>query len=286
MSKGFLIYAPNSKRKSTIDSAILTALSIKISQSKYNDVALLTDNKTKFTPFYYDKNKKDKEYQVFDKIIEFPFSSKNVAELQIGNMWQIIHATPFEETIFCNNDILFFRDLYSEFEYMSYFNLLFPENTMSFNLEHNKHIAKHIEECKLPNILCDIFYFRKTGNDWEDVKEFFNMLEIISKNWREIYYDIMKSYRPEQQDIYTNMSIAMRLSCYDLLRNIYTDKLNYITPDQGWSEQYNYFLDNACDLKIENYTMQSPLKVNDKTFCTEEILNTFKTMYKIKNENN
>ena len=57
MSKGFLIYAPNSKRKSTIDNAILTALSIKISQSKYNNVALLTDNKTKFTPFYFYHNK-------------------------------------------------------------------------------------------------------------------------------------------------------------------------------------------------------------------------------------
>ena len=283
MSKGFLIYAPNSKRKSTINNAILTALSIKISQSKYNNIALLTDNKTKFTPFYYDKNKKDKEYQVFDKIIEFPFSFKSVTELQIGNIWQVIHATPFEETIFCNNDMIFFRDLYSEFEYMSYFNLLFPKNTMSFNLEHSKYIAKHIEECKLPNIWCDIFYFKKTR---KSIYEFFNMLETVSKNWREIYYDIMKSYRPEQQDVHTNMSIAMRLSCYDLLCNIYTDKLNYTKPDQGWSEQYNYFLDNACDLKIENYTMQSPLKVNDKTFCTEEILNTYKTMYEIKNGSN
>ncbi len=283
MSKGFLIYAPNSKRKSVIDSAILTALSIKLSQSKYNNVALLTDNKTKFTPFYYDENKKEKEYQVFDKIIEFPFSSKSVAELQIGNIWQIIHATPFEETIFCNNDMVFFRDLYSEFEYMSYFNLLFPKNIMSFNLEHSKYIAKHIEECKLPNIWCDIFYFKKTG---KSIYEFFNMLEIVSKNWREIYYDIMKSYRPEQQDIHTNVSVAMRLSCYDLLCNIHTDKLNYTKPDQGWSEQYNYFLDNDCNLKIENYTMQSPLKVNDKTFCSEEVLNTYKTMYKIKNERN
>jgi hypothetical protein len=283
MSKGFLIYAPNSKRKSVIDSAILTALSIKLSQSKYNNVALLTDNKTKFTPFYYDENKKEKEYQVFDKIIEFPFSSKSVAELQIGNIWQIIHATPFEETIFCNNDMVFFRDLYSEFEYMSYFNLLFPTNSMSFNLERNTYIAKHIKECKLPNIWCDIFYFKKTG---KSIYEFFNMLEIVSKNWREIYYDIMKSYRPEQQDIHTNVSVAMRLSCYDLLCNIHTDKLNYTKPDQGWSEQYNYFLDNDCNLKIENYTMQSPLKVNDKTFCSEEVLNTYKTMYKIKNERN
>jgi len=283
MSKGFLIYAPNSKRKSTIDDAILTALSIKISQSKYNNIALLTDNKTKFTPFYYDKNKKDKEYQIFDKIIEFPFSSKSVTELQIGNIWQVIHATPFEETIFCNNDMIFFRDLYSEFEYMSYFNLLFPKNTMSFNLDHSKYIAKHIEECKLPNIWCDIFYFKKTG---KSIYEFFNMLEIVSKNWREIYYDVMKSYRPETQDVHTNMSVAMRLSCYDLLCDVYTNKLNYTKPDLGWSEQYNYFLDNTCDLKIENYTMQSPLKVNDKTFCTEEILNTYKTMYEIKNGSN
>ena len=32
MSKGFLIYAPNSKQKDIVDSAILSALSIKISQ--------------------------------------------------------------------------------------------------------------------------------------------------------------------------------------------------------------------------------------------------------------
>jgi hypothetical protein len=283
MSKGFLIYAPNSKRKSVIDSAILTALSIKISQGKYNDVALLTDNKTKFTPFYYDDDKIDKEYRIFDKIIEFPFSSKSVPELQIGNIWQAIHATPFEETIFCNNDIIFFRDLYSEFEYMSYFNLLFPENTLDFNLEKQTYIKKHIKECNLPNISCDMFYFKKTG---KSIYEFFNMLEIISKNWREIYYDIMKSYRPEVQDINTNVSIAMRLSCYDLLRNIYTNKLNYINPARGWTEQNNYFLDDKCSLKIENYATQFPLKINDKTFITDETLNTYRTEYEIKNGSN
>ena len=32
--------------------------------------------------------------------------------------------------------------------------------------------------------------------------------------------------------------------------------------------------------------MQSPLKVNDKNFITDEVLNTYKTMYEIKNGNN
>ena len=45
MSKGFLIYVPNSNQKDIIDSTILSALSIKTSQHKYNNVALLfSDN--------------------------------------------------------------------------------------------------------------------------------------------------------------------------------------------------------------------------------------------------
>ena len=274
MSKGFLIYVPNSNQKNVVDSAILSALSIKISQRKYNNVALLTDDKTNFPSQY------------FDKIIEFPI---NVAELEVDNTWQAIHATPFDETIFSVNNILFFKDLQYEFEYMSYFNLLFPQDTLALNCESNTYMAKHIEECKLPNISCDIFYFKKTGDKLDkseenarSIYEFFNMLEIVSKNWREIYYNIMKSYRPEKQDIYTNMSIAMRLSCYDLLRNIYTDKLNYTKSEQGWTEQYNYFLNDKCNLMIENYLMQFPLKINDKSFITEEILNTYKTIYKTK----
>jgi hypothetical protein len=264
MSKGFLIYAPNSNQKNVVNSAILSALSIKISQSKYDNVALLTDDKTNFPSQY------------FDEIIEFPI---NVAESEIDNTWQAIHATPFEETIFCVNNILFFKDLQYEFEYMSYFNLLFPQNTISFNFEHNTYLAKHIDECNLPNTSCDIFYFKKTG---KSIYEFFNMLETVSKNWREIYYNTMKSYRPEIQDTYTNISIAMRLSCYDLLRNIYTDTLNYTKPKQGWTEQYNYFLDNKCNLIIENYLMQFPLKINDKNFITDEVLNTYKIIYKTK----
>ena len=39
---------------------------------------------------------------------------------------------------------------------------------------------------------------------------------------------------------------------------------------------------NKCNLVIENYLMQSPLKINDKSFITEEILNTYKTIYKTK----
>tara|TARA_B110001454_G_scaffold32317_1_gene31591 strand:- start:1544 stop:2341 length:798 start_codon:yes stop_codon:yes gene_type:complete len=264
MSKGFLIYAPDSNQKDVVDSATLLALSIKVSQNKYNNVAVLTNDKTKFS------------LQYFDEIIEFPI---NVAELEVDNMWQVIHATPFEETIFCDNNMLFFKDLQYEFEYMSYFNLLFPQNTISFNFEHNTYLTKHIEECKLQNILCDIFYFKKTG---KSIYEFFNMLEIVSKNWREIYYNTMKSYRPEKQDIYTNMSVAMQLSRYDLLCNIYTDKLNYTKSEQGWTEQYNYFLNDKCNLIIENYLMQSPLQINDKNFITDEILNTYKTTYGIK----
>ena len=264
MSKGFLIYVPDSKQKDIINSVILSALSIKITQKKYNNVALLTDNKTNFPSQY------------FDEIIEFPI---NVAESEIDNTWQAIHATPFDETIFCVNDVLFFKDLQYEFEYMSYFNLLFPQNTLTLNCESNTYMAKHIEEYKLPNIRCDLFYFKKTG---KSIYEFFNMLEIISKNWQEIYYKILDSHRPEKQDIYTNMSLAMRLSYYDLLCNIYTDKLNYTKPESGWIEQYNYFLDNKCNLIIENYMMQFPLKINDKSFITEEILNTYKTIHKIK----
>ena len=264
MSKGFLIYAPDSNQKDVVDSATLLALSIKVSQNKYNNVAVLTNDKTKFS------------LQYFDEIIEFPI---NVAELEVDNMWQVIHATPFEETIFCDNNMLFFKDLQYEFEYMSYFNLLFPQNTISFNFEHNTYLTKHIEECKLQNILCDIFFFKKTG---KSIYEFFNMLEIVSKNWREIYYNTMKSYRPEKQDIYTNMSVAMQLSRYDLLCNIYTDKLNYTKSEQGWTEQYNYFLNDKCNLIIENYLMQSPLQINDKNFITDEILNTYKTTYGIK----
>ena len=264
MSKGFLIYAPYSNQKNIVDSAILSALSIKTSQDKYNKVALLTDDKTNFPSQY------------FDEIIEFPI---NIAESKIDNTWQAIHATPFEETIFCDNNMLFFRDLQYEFEYMSYFNLLFPQDTISFNFEHNTYLAKYIEECNLPNISCDIFYFKKTG---KSIYEFFNMLEIVSKNWREIYYNTMKSYRPEKQDIYTNMSVAMQLSRYDLLCNIYTDKLNYTKSEQGWTEQYNYFLNDKCNLIIENYLMQSPLKINDESFIIDEVLNTYKTIYETK----
>jgi len=271
MSKGFLIYAPDSNQKDVVDSAILSALSIKISQYKYNNVALLTNDKTKFTSQY------------FDEIIEFPFNINqfNTEDTGIDNIWQIIHATPFEETIFCVNNVLFFKDMQYEFEYMSYFNLLFPQNTLALNCEFNTYMymTKHIEECNLPNILCDIFYFKKTR---KSIYEFFNMLEVVSKNWREIYYKTINSHRPEKHDTHTNMSIAMRLSCYDLLYNIYTDKLNYINPEQGWTEQYNHFLDDKCNLIIENYLMQSPLKINDKSFIIDEVLNTYKTIYETK----
>jgi|TARA_Y100000296_G_scaffold34166_1_gene39702 hypothetical protein len=275
MSKGFLIYAPDSSQKDVVDSAILSALSIKISQNKYNNVALLTNDKTNFVSEY------------FDEILEFPFNINqfNTEYTGIDNIWQVLHASPFDETIFCINDVLFFNDLQYELEYMSYFNLLFPQNTLALNCEFNTYMymTKHIEECNLPNILCDVFYFKKTG---KSIYEFFNMLEIVTKNWRDIYYKIMDSHRPKNPDIRTNMSVAMRLSCYDLLCNIYTDKLNYTKPEYGWTEQYNHFLDDKCNLIIQNHKVISPLVINDENFVTEDVLNTYKTIYEIKNESN
>ena len=103
MSKGFVVLAQNNKTVDYITQAYALALSIKASQHEHNLISLITNDPV------------PKKYQkVFDQIISIPFNDDaENTDWKVENRWKIFHATPYDETIVLDTDMLMLEDISS-----------------------------------------------------------------------------------------------------------------------------------------------------------------------------
>ena len=101
MSKGFLIFAQNTESVDYVQQAYVLALSIKYSQPEINNVSLVTNS---VVP--------DEYTSIFDQIIPIPwFKELEDSPLQAENRWKLYHATPYDETIVLDSDMLVLADI-------------------------------------------------------------------------------------------------------------------------------------------------------------------------------
>jgi hypothetical protein len=99
MSKGFVTLGINTERD-MIKYSYGLALSIKSSDPTAETCLIVDQGKTDTVPSKY--------FHAFDYISELPFGNTAYKDGFHGmNLWQLIHATPFEETIYADYDTLF-----------------------------------------------------------------------------------------------------------------------------------------------------------------------------------
>ena len=104
MSRGYLIYA--------IDEPYLSQAKVlkkSIGHHTGGDVTIISDN------FSYDDITKKFEWH------------KNTFTSNLLNLWQLYWATPYDETIVLDADMLFLNDYSYWWDYLSKFDLLFPD---------------------------------------------------------------------------------------------------------------------------------------------------------------
>ena len=103
MTKGYVVLAQNSKDDDYARMAYALALSIQNSQTEVKNVTLVTDIK-----------KLPKKYKVvFDKIVDIPWLDNAAkSKWKIENKWKYIHASPYDETVILDADMLFPGGIY------------------------------------------------------------------------------------------------------------------------------------------------------------------------------
>ena len=177
MNKGFLVLAQNSD-VDYVRQAYFLALSLKQTQSTVNNISLVTNDKVP-----------DEYAHAFDKIIPIPFGDHaENSTWKVENRWKLYHATPYEETIVFDSDMLVLSDLKKIWQYVDGKDLFFTSYVKDYRGQTviDKTYRKMFLENDLPNLYCGMFYFRKSNL----ASKFFKVLEFITYNWEKSYFEI------------------------------------------------------------------------------------------------
>lgn len=198
MKKGFLVLAQNSD-VNYIRQAYALALSIKSTQPKIKNISIVTNDEIP-----------DEYKQVFDQIIPIPFKDHAANSVwKIENRWKLYHASPYDETIVFDTDMLVLDDIENAWKFASNYNLFFTSVVKNYkgNIIVDNTYRKMFIGNDLPNLYSGMFYFKKCN----ECQEFFKLLEFISYNWEKMYYIAGPKYSQKFFSIDVSVSIAAKL---------------------------------------------------------------------------
>lgn len=269
MSKGFLVLAQNSD-VDYIRQAYALALSIRSTQPTINNISLVTND---VVPEQY--------LSAFDKIIPIPFGdSASASEWKIQNRWKLYHASPYDETIVLDVDMLVLDNIERIWTWVTDRDLFFTSNVLDYKGRKvtDTTYRKMFVANELPNLYSGMFYFKKS----DTVLEFFKLLEFITNNWENMYNRVAPKNMQNFYSFDVSVAIAAKLMGID---DIITHKLSpftftHLKPAlQGWdpvphsclSQLLINFTDSK-ELYLNNFRQRGVLHYVENEFLTDELI--------------
>ena len=121
MTQGYVVIAQNTATD-YVRQAYVLALSIKATQPNINNISLVTDDTV---PEQY--------LSVFDKIIPIPFGdAASSSEWKVENRWKLYHASPYDETIVLDVDMLVLDNIERVWEWVNGSDLFFTSQVTDY----------------------------------------------------------------------------------------------------------------------------------------------------------
>ena len=165
-SRGFVFFAEGEEY---FRQAYLAALSIRASDNKY-PVSVVTNCVSD-----------DKHREIFDEVIDIPWYNHDNTLLKTENRWKIYHATPYDETIVLDSDVLVLQNLEYFWNSVKNYDLYFPTRVFTYRKElvETDFYRKAFTANDLPNFYNVLHYFKKCN--W--TKQFYEWVETVNNNW-------------------------------------------------------------------------------------------------------
>lgn len=262
MSKGHVFLAQNSD-VDYIKQAYALALTIKI-YNQENNTCLITNDAV------------PEEYKyVFDHIVPIPWKdSAKASEWKIENRWKIIYATPFEENIVYDVDMLLLESNDHWWKYFENKDLCFTTQVTGYrgNIITSDYYRKAFTSNGLDNIYTGAFYFRKVNVAYE----FFKWLEIIVNNWPKFYKTHLKNCTQKFCSIDLSAALALRFMDYKVEKggipsfvHMKPGIQNWKTIPPKWTNVLNSFVDKDLNLKVGNFQQTGLFHYVEENFLTD-----------------
>lgn len=271
MSKGFVVLAQNTDTIDYIKQAYALALSIKLTQTTVTDISIITND---VVP--------DEYRSLFDQIIPIPWGdAAESSRFKVENRWKIYHATPYDETIVLDTDMLVLDDLTHFWSTFENYDVYYTSKVLDYRnkLISNDYYRKAFTANKLPSIYSALHYFKKS----DFAKEFYSWVELITNNWELFYGNFVSEHYPDRASMDVTAALAARIMDAEFkITNYKHDPVTFThmkskiqgwaEPSDSWMQSVAVYFDDDCNLKIGNFQQQGVFHYTEKDFLTEKIV--------------
>ena len=273
MNKGFCLLAQNNKNTDYVRQAYALALSL----HKYNDnqkISLITNDVV------------PKEWQnVFDQIIPVPWTDSAAdSDWKIENRWKVYHASPYDETIVLEADMLILSDITHWWKELSKHELFFTSNVLTYRKEivTSRYYRKTFDANNLPNLYSALHYFKKG----DVAKEFYTLLEIIINNWALFYSKYAKEEYQKWCSIDVCAAIASKIlgnekeitvpNSFITMTHMKPAVQNWQSVPEKWTSVLGKYYRNDGVLMLGNFLQTGILHYVEDEFLTDDIIGKLK----------
>ena len=277
VSKGFLVVAQNSNSVDYIEQAYALALSIKYSQKEVTSISVMTNDPVPA-----------KFRSAFDQIVPIPWSDLAYnPDWKIENRWKIFYASPYNETIVLDTDMLLLDDISDWWAYCSNYDLKFCSKVKNYKLETIEQDVFHRKAFisnGLTNPYFALHYFKKNDTTYA----FYKALEFISTNWEECY----KIFAPLNYQNWLSMDLASAIAIEmtglheSVIDN--TSPLEFVhmktalqdwdSPHISWQDAVPFVLNSKGELIIGNIKQPKLVHYVEKNFLSKKIMTRLKEL--------
>lgn len=196
MSKGFVVFAQNTDADNYVKQAYALALSIQYSQVAVKNISLVTNETV------------PDEYKiVFDQIIPVPFGEATESSLyKAEHRWKLYHASPYDETIVLDTDMLMLEDISAWWEYCNNYDIKYCSRILNHKIEQvtdTVHRQTFIAN-KLSSPYSALHYFKKSQRAYE----FYRVLEFVCNNWEWCW----NKFAPDLYQTWLSLDLAVAVA--------------------------------------------------------------------------
>jgi len=270
VSKGFLIFAQNTTDVDYVRQAYALALSIKASQHTIYNVSIVTNSTI---PEQY--------VDVFDNIIPIPWFKESIDDPLAGeHRWKLYHASPYDETIVLDADMLMLEDISIWWLHCANYDIKFCSRIKNHKLEavtdtfHRKAFISN----NLTNPYFALHYFKKS----DTAHEFYKILEFVCNNWAWCYEKFAPNHYQHWLSMDLATAIAIEISGFHEQAIDSTSPFEFIhmkSPIQGWDTIHEdwqngvpHIFTATGHLVIGNIRQSKLCHYVEKNFITDDIL--------------
>ena len=260
MSKGIIIVAQNNSTTDYVACARVLAKSIRRTNPNLS-ISLLTD------VVLEDKN--------FDNIIEFPHMDRATDDWKLINDWQVYDASPYDETLKIESDVLISRNIDSWWQACEHRQLAIAHGCVDYKGKVGKarDYRAIFDKNDLPDIYNGIVYFKKG----KVAEEFFNTVRQIFENWDK--FKTVLRYCPDNERATADVVYAIATILHGEEHCLIPQEINPLkwahmkpkiinTVGDDWTKELFYEINRDGQIKICSYSQYYPVHYVHKSLAT------------------